>query len=119
MRPDLFRMFYPLSQEAQDRWGETVTLPFPEYSSRVAMEAETFGCFQEEHEEVLAWTGTRGSLELMLFRIPDPGNLDAVRAVESMELSKPGLGRHSIRNSEHFRGSSQSLDRGVGRVLGS
>lgn len=48
MRPDLYRMFYPLSDEEEDRWAEIVRLPSPEYVARVEEEAGKHGCTQEE-----------------------------------------------------------------------
>ena len=38
MRPDLYRMFFPLPQEEQDRWVEMVSLPFSDYAARFGEE---------------------------------------------------------------------------------
>lgn len=81
MRPDLYRMFYPLSQEEQDRWAGILDLPTSEYASVLGEEADKYGCRQEERGDGFAWIGETGSLELMLFRVPDPGNLGRVLAM--------------------------------------
>ncbi|MFC1790877.1 hypothetical protein ACFL0I_00200 [Gemmatimonadota bacterium] len=81
MRPDLYRMFYPLPAEEQDRWAEILNLPFADYAARGEEEAGKYGCTQETSGDVLVWVGKTGSLELMLFRVPDPGNLGVVRSI--------------------------------------
>ena len=43
MRPDLYRMFYPLEKSEQDRWAEIVRLPFPDFAARVEEAAEDRG----------------------------------------------------------------------------
>jgi hypothetical protein len=35
MRPDLYRMFYPISDEEQDRWAAMMGLPFPDFAARI------------------------------------------------------------------------------------
>jgi hypothetical protein len=74
-------MFYPLDKAAQDEWAETVRLPQKEFLSRLAAKARKFDCVQEETNGAVRWQGQAGNLELMLFRIPDPGNLESVQAV--------------------------------------
>jgi hypothetical protein len=89
MRRDLYGMFYPLEKHDQDEWGEIVRLPTDEYLLRVADKAAQFDCRQENTGEVIRWIGRAGNLELMLFRIPDPGDLDAVRRVfETLEQER-------------------------------
>lgn len=79
MRPDLYRMFYPLQTEDQEEWASIVVLPPDAYEERLNAEAEKLGYRQEARGSGLLWSGPAGNPELMLFRIPDPGNLDAVR----------------------------------------
>ena len=79
MRPDLYRMFYPLDEAAQEEWARIVQLPEPEYATSLREQAEQRGFRQEEVDEALAWLGPAGNTELMLFRIPDPGHLETVR----------------------------------------
>jgi len=74
-------MFYPLSEEEQDRWARTLNLPFSKYAAQSGEEAGRYGCVQEERGDALAWIGETGGLELMLFRIPDPGNLGRIRTM--------------------------------------
>ncbi len=81
MRPDLYRMFYPLEKAEQDEWAEIIRLPFAEYSERLAERATGYGCHQEVIGETVIWIGETGAREVMFFRIPDPGNLSAVRAM--------------------------------------
>lgn len=81
MRPDLYRMFYPLSRKEQDRWAGILKLPFDEYAAKVGEVAEEYGCRQETRGDALSWTGETGDLELMLYRIPDPGKLARIRAM--------------------------------------
>ena len=81
MRPDLYRMFYPLKADAQNEWAEIVQLPVEDYVSRLKEKAQDYECRQENDGDTVSWFGRAGALELMLFRIPDPGNLNAVRAV--------------------------------------
>ncbi|MDH3292166.1 MAG: hypothetical protein OEO20_11020 [Gemmatimonadota bacterium] len=81
MRPDLYRMFYPLDRPAQNEWAEIVQLSQVDYVACLADKAQQYDCRQEVSGDAIRWHGKAGNLELMLFRIPDPGNLSAVRAV--------------------------------------
>jgi hypothetical protein len=81
MRRDLYGMFYPLARREQDEWAEIVRLPTDQYLSRVAEKAAEFACRQENDGETVRWIGAAGNLELMLFRIPDPGDLARVRSI--------------------------------------
>lgn len=81
MRPDLYRMFYPMKKPEEKKWAEIVQLPEQDYLSRLEEKAEQFHCRQESNGDTVSWFGKVGNLELMIFRIPDPGNLSAVRAV--------------------------------------
>lgn len=81
MRPDLYRLLYPLDGAEQDEWAATVHLPRGEFEDRLRQAAEAHGCTQENHGEYLAWMGPAGNPELLMFRIPDPGNLAAVRNI--------------------------------------
>lgn len=79
MRRDLYGLFGSLERAEQDEWAEIVRLPSEEYLSRLSEVAKRFDCRQENAGETVHWFGTAGNLELMLFRIPDPGDLSAVR----------------------------------------
>ena len=81
MRPDIYRMFYPLSVADQKKWTEIVQLPDERYAAEVGKRAGQFGCNQEQSGGTIVWRGPTGNVELMLFRIPDPGNLGAIRAM--------------------------------------
>lgn len=81
MRPDLYRMFYPLDRTEQNEWAEIVQLPHADYVACLADKAQVYDCRQEVEEDAVRWFGKAGNLELMLFRIPDPGNLRAVTAI--------------------------------------
>ena len=81
MRPDLYRMFYPLTPSDREEWANTVRLPAADYEARLAEVARALGLMQDQHRGAVIWTGPAGNPELMLFRIPDPGNLDAIRAM--------------------------------------
>ncbi|KPK48199.1 MAG: hypothetical protein AMS22_15740 [Thiotrichales bacterium SG8_50] len=81
MRPGLYRMFYPLKKSEERKWAEIVQLPEQDYLSHLREKVEQFDCRQENNGDTVSWFGKAGNLELMLFRIPDPGNLSAVRAV--------------------------------------
>ena len=81
MRRDLYGMFYPLKQAEKREWSEIVRLPSEEYVSRLAEKAAQFGCRQENDGEAVRWLGEAGNLELMLFRIPDPGDLRTVQGI--------------------------------------
>jgi hypothetical protein len=74
-------MFYPLDAKAQKRWAEIVQLPDEEFAAEVAERAEQYDCRQECRGDTIVWLGRAGNVELMLFRIPDPGNLGAIRAM--------------------------------------
>jgi hypothetical protein len=81
MRRDLYGMFYPLEKAEQDEWAAIVRLPTKEYLARLAEKAKRFECRQENTGETVRWIGPAGNLELMLFRIPDPGDLSAVQSL--------------------------------------
>jgi len=81
MSSDLFTMFYPLTEQQRLEWAGIVALPAAEFAARVAAKASAFGLRQESRKSTLCWLGPAGNLELMLFRVPDPGNLAAVRDV--------------------------------------
>jgi hypothetical protein len=81
MRRDLYGIFYPLEKSEQDEWAEIVRLPSEKYLSRLADKAMQYDCRQEHSGETVRWLGRAGNLELMLFRLPDPGDLGAVRAL--------------------------------------
>jgi hypothetical protein len=81
MRRDLYGMFYALGEAERAEWAKIVRLPSADYLARLADKAAEHGCRQEADGETARWLGPSGNLELMLFRIPDPGDLKAVRAV--------------------------------------
>jgi hypothetical protein len=81
MRRDLYGMFYPLDKAEQDEWAEIVRLPSEQYLARLAEKAQRYGCRQSSTGEIVSWLGGAGNLELMLSRIPDPGDLSAVQAI--------------------------------------
>jgi hypothetical protein len=78
---DLFRMFYPLSDSEQRRWAGMLSLPEEEYVSALENEAHKHGLAQHVVNDALAWSDREGRQLMLLFRVPHPGNLDAVRAV--------------------------------------
>lgn len=77
----LFRMFYPLERADQSKWAAIVSLPEPEYRSALEGEARERGLRQEEMEGAVAWLADDGRQLMLLFRVPDPRNLGAVRAI--------------------------------------
>jgi len=79
MRPDLYRMFFPLGQLERSDWASIVRLPEAEYAARLADKARDSQCRQEARGEGIAWVGRAGNTELLWFRIPDPSDLGAIR----------------------------------------
>ncbi|NNG14977.1 MAG: hypothetical protein HKM89_00765 [Gemmatimonadales bacterium] len=78
---ELFQMFYPLSDREQRRWAAMLSLPEEEYVSALEREAHTRGLEQRAVDGAVAWVDGEGRQLMLLFRVPNPGNLDAVRAV--------------------------------------
>ena len=77
----LFRMFYPLSESKQLQWAEILSLPEPEYRSALEGEALKRGLEQTTVDGAVVWLSSEGDQLLLLFRLPDPRDLSAVRAV--------------------------------------
>jgi hypothetical protein len=78
---DLFRMFYPLSAAEQRRWAAMLALPEEEYVSALESEALKRGLQQAVVDGAVAWSDGEGHQLMLLFRVPEPGDLKAVRAV--------------------------------------
>ena len=78
---DLFRMFYPLSEAEQRRWAAVLALPESEYFSALAAEARDRGLEQRLIDGAAAWSDESGRQLVLLFRLNDPRDLDAVRGV--------------------------------------
>jgi len=78
---DLFHMFYPLSDAEQRSWAAILSLPEQEYVSALGSEALKRGLQQSVVDGGVAWMdGDRHQL-MLLFRVLDPRDLDAVRGV--------------------------------------
>jgi hypothetical protein len=78
---ELFTMFYPLGAAEQRRWAAVLALPSAEYISALAREAEARGLRQRALDDAVAWTDDDGNQLMLLFRIPNPRDLGAVRKV--------------------------------------
>ena len=78
---DLFQMFYPLSRREQRRWAGILALPDREYAAALAHEAEKRGLRQRDLKAAIAWLDADDRHLLLLFRIDDPRNLEAVRRI--------------------------------------
>lgn len=79
--PELFRMFYPLGDAEQRHWAALLSLPDEEYVSALSEEAIERGLAQEIVHEAVAWSDPDGQQLMLLFRLPDPSDLSAVRRV--------------------------------------
>lgn len=79
--PELFQMFYPLGTAEQCHWAAILSLPEDEYVSALESEAAGRGLTQETLEGAVAWVDSEGRQLMLLFRLPDPRDLNAVRAV--------------------------------------
>ena len=78
---NLFRMFYPLSNAEQRRWAGMLSLPDQEYVSAMEREAAKRGLRQHSVDGAVAWSDREGRQLMLLFRVTDPRDLDAVRRV--------------------------------------
>ncbi len=79
--PDLFKMFYPLSNAEQRKWAAMLSLSGPEYLSALEREALERGLQQTVVDGAAAWWDKEGRQLMLLFRVSDSGDLDAVRGV--------------------------------------
>jgi len=78
---DLARMFYPLGDAEQRRWAAILSLSEDEYVSALKSEALAHGLQQSVVDGAVAWLDKDGHQLMLLFRVPDPRDLDAVRGV--------------------------------------
>jgi hypothetical protein len=78
---DLFQMFYPLTEAEQRRWAAMLSLPQEEYVSALNSEALKRGLRQAVVDGAVAWLDRDGRQLMLLFRVPDPRDLAAVREV--------------------------------------
>ena len=76
---ELFRMFYPLGNAEQSRWAALLSLPEDEYVAALGEEARNRGLEQQVLDDAVAWTD--GQQLMLLFRLPNPRDLSAVRRV--------------------------------------
>jgi len=78
---NLFRMFYPLENAERRRWASILSQPADRYVSSLEKEARERGLQQRVLPDgTVAW-GDRGRQLMLLFRVADPRDLDAVRKV--------------------------------------
>lgn len=78
---DLFRMFYPLSEKEQRRWAALLALTDDAYVSALEREALARGLQQKQIDGAVAWLDAGGHPLMLLFRVPDPRDLGAIRRV--------------------------------------
>jgi len=78
---ELFRMFYPLGDAEQSRWAALLSLPQDEYVAALGEEARNRGLDQQVLDDAIAWTDSDGQQLMLLFRLPNPRDLSAVRRV--------------------------------------
>ena len=78
---ELFHMFYPLGEAEQRRWAAILALPDEEYVSALEGKARDRGLQQAVVGAAVAWLDSDGNQLMLLFRMPDPGDLSAVRKV--------------------------------------
>jgi len=79
--PELFRMFYPLGNAEQRHWAALLSLPEDQYVSALHKEALERGLEQEVLDGAVAWVDSEGHQLMLLFRLPNPRDLSAVRRV--------------------------------------
>jgi len=77
----LFGMFYPLSGPEQRRWSDILSLPDDAYHRALEREANARGLKQRVLDGAVAWVTEEGRQLLLLFRVKDPQDLEAVRRV--------------------------------------
>ncbi len=85
---ELAGMFYPLDDAEQRRWADMLALPDGDYAEALAAEAAARGLRQETLDDVLAWYDEDEQL-MLLFRVPDPRDLGAVRRVYDVIADNP------------------------------
>ena len=78
---DLFRMFYPLSGPEQLEWAALLAGPEAQYFSGLESKAMARGLSQVAVDSGVSWCDQDGNQLMLLFRVVDPRNLDAVRRV--------------------------------------
>jgi hypothetical protein len=78
---ELFRMFYPLGPAEQSRWAALFSLPEDGYVAALGEEAARRGLEQQVLGDAVAWLDQGGQQLMLLFRLPDPRDLSAVRRV--------------------------------------
>jgi hypothetical protein len=78
---DLFSMFYPLDRAAKHHWAAILALPDAEYREALDEEARKRGLSQHAVDRAVAWVAEDGRQLMLLFRVPDPRDLDTVRRV--------------------------------------
>jgi hypothetical protein len=78
---ELFKMFYPLSNAEQRRWAAVLSSPDAKYLSALETEARQRGLVQSAVRGGVAWSDAEGRQLMLLFRIQDPRDLQAVRGV--------------------------------------
>jgi hypothetical protein len=77
---ELAAMFYPLDDAEQARWAGILALSDDGYAAALADEAGKRGLRQDALDGAVAWSDGEEQL-MLLFRLPDPRDLDAVRRV--------------------------------------
>jgi hypothetical protein len=77
----LAHMFYPLEAEEQRKWAAILSLPEDEYLSALEEEASRRGLRQRPVDGAVAWLDEDGHQLMLLFRVEDPRNLEAIRKV--------------------------------------
>jgi hypothetical protein len=77
----LFQMFYPLTRDERRKWAGILSSAEEKYLSALAVEASEHGLEQRASGGVVAWLDRDGRELMLLFRLKDPGDLDAVRRV--------------------------------------
>jgi hypothetical protein len=81
MRDDIFGMFYPLSQEIQQTLAHTVRDSQEKFTELLAELARQSGHEQIPNGNGISWTDESGAVQVMFFRVTEPGNIDAIRSV--------------------------------------
>ena len=81
MRDDIFGMLYPLAKETQKILAQAVKESEEKFTSFLAELANQGGYKQIQSDNNAAWIDESGVMQVMFFRILDPGKIDAIRSV--------------------------------------
>lgn len=126
MRDDIFGMFYPLAKETQEPLAQTVQDSEEKFTALLAELARQCGYKQTQSGNRVTWADDGDVVQVMFFRVTDPGNIDAIRNVyDAIKENKCPLAYtfiHQLPDGEGtwdiFRLSEQSYMEHCNRISG-